>query len=153
MTNTLTHDLVITPAYDKRGEGYGQRSLDMTWYVKGSEGAIQFRLFTGWYPDIIPRTTVSDWSDWRTLNVKRHMDDLNAPMPADLGFHSHKPLYEGQSLMDGHCSILDGPCYYDGSGLNANKPFSILVHEGGEKLWEFLEGYYRETFTKAEVQP
>jgi hypothetical protein len=144
---SLERRFEITPAYDKRAEGYGQGSATMTFFVIGPLGAIQFKLMTGWYPGIIKKTTFTDWSDWAELRV-RDLGDLGKPMPMDLGYHSHAPHYEGQELMDGKCRILNGPCYYDGSGLNAEKPFSILVHEGSERLWEFLEMYYRDTFEK-----
>lgn len=144
----LRRDFQVRPAYDKRAEGYGQGCAEMTWYVIGPKGAIQFNLLTGWYPHIIKKTTFDDWSDWAELRV-RDPEPHDKPMPADLGYHSYTPMYEGQDLMTGECHLLKAPCYYDGSGLNANKPFSILVHEGGDRLWEFLEGYYYETFDKS----
>lgn len=147
MNSELKHEFKMTPAYDKRSEGYGQGCATMWFYVIGPLGAIQFSCMTGWYPRIIKKTTFDDWSDWGELMVGR-MEPHDSPMPSDLGYHSPKPKYDGQSLMSEDCSILHGPCYYDGSGLNANKPFSILVHEGSDRLWEFLDGYYRDTFEK-----
>lgn len=147
----LERKLEITPSWDKRDpdpkKNYGIGCVTMRWYVIGPKGAIQFVLMTGWYPHIIKKTTWNDWSDWGDLHVSVREGDR--PMPTDLGFHSPVPLYEGQTKMTDDCPVLGGPCYYDGSGLNADKPFSILVHEGGEKLWEFLEQYYAETFAKA----
>lgn len=143
----LTRKFEVYPAYDKRGEGYGQHCVTMRWLVIGPKGAIQFVLYTGWYPDVIPQTRWDDWSDWETLHVKHEASSSDLPMPCDLGYHSYVPHYEGQKPLTSHCHVLgDKPCFYDGSSLNAAKPFSILVHEGGEKLWEFLENYYRETF-------
>jgi len=139
-------EFTVEPAYDRRTEGYGQHCAEMRWVVKGQSGAIQFLLYTGWYPGMIPKTSWTDWSDWASLRVEKKSGCHDAPMPADLGYHSPTPRYEGQDRMSDECHILGGPCYYDGSGLNAAKPFSILIHEGGEKLWEFLEAYYHETF-------
>lgn len=145
----LTREITFRPAYDKRStdpnKNYGIGCVTMTWYVKGPLGAIQFQLLTGWYPHIIKKTSFEDWSDWGELRVN-DMQPHDKPMPSDLGYHSPKPLYEGQTLMQEDCPILGGPCYYDGSSLNADKPFSILVHEGGERLWEFLEKYYADKF-------
>lgn len=150
MSEELIRDFKVRPGYDKRSsdpsKNYGIGCAIMTWYVKGPKGAVQFSLMTGWYPHIIKKTTFDDWSDWAEMSVTMKPND--APTPADLGYHSPVPMYEGQTLMDEECPILKGPCYYDGSGLNAYKPFSILVHEGGDRLWEFLEHYYRETFDK-----
>ena len=148
---TLERRFEVTPAYDKQNadpaKNYGIGCATMGWYVIGPLGAIQFKLMTGWYPHIIKKTTFDDWSDWGEMTI--HMREHDEPMPSDLGYHSPIPRYEGQTPMDS-CSILNGPCYYDGSGLNASKPFSILVHEGGDRLWEFLEKYYHDTFEVAE---
>lgn len=146
---TLERKFEITPGYDKKAEGCGIGCATMHFYVIGVKGAIQFVLMTGWYPHIIKKTTFDDWSDWAELRITVQPDDK--PFPVDLGYHSRLPRYEGQAVMDGECHLLKGPCYYDGSGLNAHKPFSILVHEGSERLWEFLELYYYETFKEKDV--
>ena len=145
---SLERKFEVTPAYDKRSKGYGQGCATMTFYVIGEKGAIQFKLMTGWYPDTIKQTSHTDWSDWGELDIRR--EEHMVPMPMDLGYHSPTPRYESQTLMDENCFLLHGPCYYDGSGLNANKPFSILVHEGTEGLWKFLEMYYHDTFESEE---
>jgi hypothetical protein len=70
-----------------------------------------------------------------------------SPMPADLGYHSPIPHYEGQIVVDEHCKYLDGrPCYYDGSGLNALRVYNILLEKGSEGVWKELEEYYENTF-------
>lgn len=148
----LRDDLVrvfeVSPAYDKRAESggkYGQHCVDMLWLVKGELGVIQFRLFTGWYKGCVtPPGTV-----WREMRVVASgSKELSAPMPADIGYHSPKPMYEGQTEMD--CHVLPGgKCFYDGSGLNAMNYFAVLVHEGGEKLWEALEREYAQRFEGA----
>lgn len=69
------------------------------------------------------------------------------PMPAYLGYHSPKPMYEGQSAITHECEFLEGkPCYYDGSALNAGPVYERLVSEGSEGVWKALEAYYEETF-------
>lgn len=103
------------------------------------------------------------------------------PMPADIGYHSPKPMYEDQEPMGSKkavytpreptednpmtqniefvdtgtftpCPYLDGrPCYYDGSTLNAERYYEILLREGSEGLWKALDAYYRETFESEEV--
>lgn len=146
---TLERKFVVTPAYDKRDEGYGQGCATMWFYVIGPKGAVQFSCMTGWYPHVIKKTTLTDWSDWAELWV-RDLGPHDKSLPSDLGYHSPIPMYDGQSLISNKCDVLHGPCYYDGSGLNANKPFSILVHEGSDRLWEFLEMYYHDTFEREE---
>ena len=113
------------------------------------------------------------------------------PCPADLGYHSRVPMYEGHTaigsvkyntkqsveLYEGlikenllesmseeeklnilipertetgtftPCDYLDGaPCYYDGSGLNADRIYKILLTEGSDGVWRELEEYYEEIF-------
>ena len=140
----LTRELVIYPAYDHRPEGGGQHGVEMRWYVRGPKGVIQFVLYTGW-PKSIIATPDTPWDELYSSLDKGTVHD---PLPADLGYHSHVPMYEGQELMDNKCQILGGPCYYDGSGLNANRIFSILVHEGGEAVWAALEKEYAQRFAE-----
>lgn len=148
---TLERKFEVTPAYDKRSDGYGMGAATMRFYVIGPKGAVQFVFYTGWYCHTIKKTTFDDWSDWGEMQITRH--DGDNLIATDLGYHSLTPKYEGQSLMDRECHILKAPCYYDGSSLNASKPLSILIHEGSDRLWEFLEGYYRETFEEAADEP
>jgi len=71
---------------------------------------------------------------------------LFEPLPADLGYHSPNPMYDGQESM-GACQYLDGKtCYYDGSGLDAEEIYKVLVEKGSDAVWEELEKYYVETF-------
>ena len=45
------------------------------------------------------------------------------------------------------CEYCDGkPCYYDGSGLNANDAMYALVNGGDVALWSFLDAYYAHIF-------
>lgn len=45
------------------------------------------------------------------------------------------------------CPWLDGkPCYYDGSTLNAEPVFEILLKEGSAGVWRELREYYDRTF-------
>lgn len=49
--------------------------------------------------------------------------------------------------MSGECKhVKGGKCYYDGSGLNADRVFEILRREGSDGVWRELEEYYTETF-------
>ena len=45
------------------------------------------------------------------------------------------------------CEWLDGkPCYYDGSTLNAEPMFEILLREGSAGVWRELREYYDQVF-------
>ena len=126
----------------KPGEGgfHGKHGLDIRFVVKGQKGAIQFLLSTNWYPKDQEDSNVSLWSYERMVR---------GPLPVDLGYHSIVPMYEGQTAF-GPCDLLDGDiCYYDGSSLQAEKPYYILINAGEHALWKYLEGVYEYRFNGA----
>lgn len=169
---SLKRILEFTPAFDRRdpdpSKCYGIHGVQMRFVVKGPLGAVQFLLYTNWQ---LPHV--------RQECEKRGCGSycLNKPMAADLGYHSPAPRYEGQEpigstkvkWVDGKigerglkvpeseptgtftpCPYLDGkPCYYDGSGLNAERIFDVLTAEGDVGVWRELEAYYHETFAQA----
>ncbi len=169
-----------TPGWDKRDpdptKNYGIHCDERRMVLKGELGAVQYLTFLGTYP---PELGIPD----------------NKPTPADLGYHSPVPMYEGQEAVgsskavyetvipepdaeehhgmvqvgddlgfrreDGTvqvmkrvptgsfdpCPYLDGrPCYYDGSGLNAQRVYDVELQEGLEGVWSYLEDYYISTF-------
>jgi hypothetical protein len=136
--SALTRELVIRPAWDKRNpdpkKNYGIHCAGLCFYVKGPLGAVQFVMYTGWF---LPQNAESMSSE-RLRSVY--------PMAADLGYHSPKPRHKGQTLAQKDCEILHSPCYYDGSGLNAEPIMAKLIAEGSEAVWQALEAYYVETF-------
>lgn len=113
------------------GGSHGRHGMNISWLVIGKKGAVQFLVYTGWMPE----------------PGKRNYDKNQfPPMPADLGYHSKKPFYKGQTEMADKCIYIGCKCYYDGSGLNAEEPFRVLCNEGGDALWEYLERVYRAHF-------
>lgn len=137
------------PGYDKRAEStpgktYGVHGMDIVFFLRGEEGAIQFKMSTGWVP-WEPRP-VSDRPElW---GARYHQNDRLAgyPMAVDLGYHSNRPLYEGAYLLSNECPYIGGPCYYDGSGLSAEPVMVALIYDGEEAVWQLLVDYYRATF-------
>ena len=128
----------LTPAYDKRdpnpGKNYDVHGVNLRMVLKGKRGAVHFLLYTDWH---LP--SVRDW-----LEAKGYHND---PLPADVGYHSPVPMYEGQEPISEACEYLDGkPCYYDGSGLAAEDMFDTLTREGDAGVWRELEAYYERTF-------
>lgn len=75
---------------------------------------------------------------------------INGPMPADIGYHSPRPLQEYEEPdkpSQKSCEFLGGaPCWYDGSGANAQGVFDKFVAGGEEALWEEMERWYKMTF-------
>ena len=125
------------PAFDKRHpdpkKNYGIHGVEVKWLLTGDKGAVQFVLYTGW--------------NTKGVRAERHDEPAHAPMPTDIGYHSPVPMYEGQTVIQEECPYLnDRPCYYDGSGLNAERYFDILTDKGEDALWKALEAYYRARF-------
>ena len=119
------------------GKSHGQHGMDMIFMLKGSKGVIQFVAYTGW---------PADWQEFNYPPTQK-IDIL----PADLGYHSYEPQYEGQTSM-GKCSWLnDKECYYDGSGLQAYEAFKVFVSKGEEALWDLMEERYVDIFCQTEA--
>lgn len=136
----------LRPAYDKRdsdpSKNYGVHGVDLLFVLKGSKGAVQFLLYTNWHLSRVEEEFMNKYSSY---------GQFWKPMPADLGYHSLKPLYEGQISYD-DCLWLDGkPCYYDGSGLNAERIWKVLLEEGSDGVWRELEEYYKSVFSEEEA--
>jgi hypothetical protein len=116
---------------------YGISTMRMVFYVKGPKGVIQWMIGTEW--GIKP---VRDHLE----NFAHHRHEFRAPTGWDLGYHSLTPHYEGQTIQDKDCKVLGAPCYYDGSGLNADDLIEGFLAGGTDWLWPKLEEYYACTF-------
>jgi len=122
------------------GGSHGRHGLTITFISKGDQGAVQFVLYTNWEPQYVNESSIG----CREIREWQSNGDV---LPADLGYHSKVPQYDGQESR-GDCQWLDGAqCFYDGSGLNANDAMYALVNGGDKALWEFLDGYYCHVFS------
>lgn len=127
--------VTMSPAFDKRHtdpkKNYGIHGVDLRMVLKGPRGATQFLLYTGWH---LPHVESE-------LELKPC--GLSRPLPADRGYHWSEPRYEGQTSQK--CDLLPGGiCYYDGSGLNAEPLYHLLLTKGSEGVWKDLEDYYND---------
>jgi hypothetical protein len=143
----LIREITIEPAFDKRStdpnKNYGIHGCNLRFVLKGPLGAVQFLLMTNWQ---LPHVTEEFLK--RPVQDETHLRCFYLPLPADLGYHSPKPTYKGQKSM-GPCEYLDGkPCYYDGSGLNAEPVYERMLKEGSKGVWAELEDYYKSTFER-----
>lgn len=136
------------PAFDKRNPdpkiNYGIHGVEIVWILKGDKGAIQFVVYTNWHlpgvqKELIRKCKGGSFGEFPYCTLK--------PQPADVGYHSPAPQYEGQNSLTDSCDLLGGkPCYYDGSGLQAEDVFRVLVEQGGEAVWKELEDRYVRLF-------
>jgi hypothetical protein len=115
------------------GSSHGQHGMDLLFLLIGDKGAIQFVVYTMWMID-------PDFCRYSSANK------IMPPMAADIGYHSPKPMYEGQASMGNDCPWIDGECFYDGSSLQAEEVFKVFRASGEEALWELLEERYRDWF-------
>lgn len=125
-----------SPAWDKRDpdpkKDYGIHGMELRFVLIGSKGATQFLVYTNW---VLPQNC-KPWDEM----VKAH---LLQPMPADVGYHAYVAQREGQQPISQSCEYLGGkPCYYDGSGLQAEELFDIFVAEGEDAVWAWLRKRY-----------
>lgn len=154
MSEKLIREIIIAPSWDKRdpnpSKNYGIHGCNMSFYVKGETGAIQFVIYTNWHLPHVQKELIEGCKGSKTEYSGCHFCRLE-PMPADIGYHSPVPHYEGQEPMSKACELLGGkPCYYDSSTLNAKRYFDIMVEKGSDALWEALEEYYNDVFNKEE---
>lgn len=132
----LERIVTMRPAFHRVHEdpkkNYGVGSVSLRMVLKGPLGAVQFLLLTNWY---LPQTHA--W--WGSRGIKPGLECV----PADKGYHWTTPQYEGQEPMD--CDLLPGgKCYYDGSGLNADELYQVLLKEGSDGVWRELEEFYHD---------
>ena len=139
-----------SPAWDKRHEdptkNYGIHGMELRFVLKGPETATQFVLYTNWL--LKHNQEAQD----RVLAPSPHL--LCHPLPADLGYHSLRPVYSEHQLADETCPYLDGrPCYYDGSALRALDLYWRFVAEGDVIVWRELESEYWDVVHRAAILP
>ena len=137
----LKREIHISPAFDKRSsdpsKNYGIHGVELCFILKGEQGAIQFVIYTNW---MLPH--VREEYDLKTNHHLCH------PIPADIGYHSRTPKYEGQKSLTDDCTVIGGACYYDGSGLQAEDVFNIMVEKGGDAMWAEMEDRYNQLFNR-----
>lgn len=110
---------------------HGRHGMSLRFLLVAEEGATQFLMYT------------SDWLPTFEPFGAQRGETFHGPMAACLGHHWTRPLYEGESGGD-PCEYLHGaPCFYDGSGLNAEPVMKRFFVEGFDGVWDELEQYHR----------
>lgn len=145
--NKFQRDIIIEPGFDRRNsdpkKNYGVHGCQVRFLLKGDLGTVQFLCFTDWLPKNVQEERMGKGT---TSSVTQEVVG-EQPMGADLGYHSPKPMYKGQKVIDEKCAHLGGvPCYYDGSALAAERIRDIMLERGSDGVWEAMETYYTATF-------
>lgn len=130
----------ITPAFDKRSpepsKNYGIHNCEMFMVLKGELGAIIFSMNTGWdlehvHEELAAKTQLRNW--WKKGIAVCYCSPV--PMNDDQKDHGRK-----------NCDWLGCTCYGDCGYAMSDEPYRILVEQGSDKVWEWLENYYKQTF-------
>jgi len=129
----------ISAAFDRRhkdpSKDYGIHGCNIHFILIGEKGAITFLLYTNWYLPHVAK------------EFKYQLDHTGCtPIPADIGYHSPYPMYEGQKPREEICQYIGVPCYSDGSSLDADAYYEELVEKGSKGLWKKMIKYYKERF-------
>lgn len=151
----LEESVQFVPGYncsDKSMRGHGVHGMEVRWYLRGPKGGAQFVIYSGWIPGKLqPGHGLSPAGDY-SWECYLHNGELRYPAGADVGYHAKFPQWEGQEPIQDDCAITGGPCYYDGSGLRAEKLARRFAHEGEQVIWDELEDVYGDiTIRKSEA--
>lgn len=140
--NGFVRRIEFEPGYDcmtALGEEAGRRchgrhGMNVRFLLIGEEGAVQFLMYASdWLPGSIEHG-----------HTRRDLPLMGA-MAADLGHHWLRPVYEGEESHGSKCEYLaDAPCFYDGSGLNADPLLVAFFDSGPDAVWEYLTAYWFE---------
>lgn len=144
-------EITFHEAWDKRDPNpsinCGIHGVEIRFVLKGKLGAVQFVIYTNW---MLPEVT----KERKPRYIGKILQDVDLyflyPIPADLGYHSHKPMYDGQEKSTEDCPYIGGSCYYSGSGLGAGPVYDVLLREGSDGVWRELKGYYKRIFIDKE---
>jgi len=124
----FTRIVVFEPGYNDPTTGphsYGRHGMQLRFLLVGPLGATTFLMFTPFVPGTIAHGSIEN----------------GHTMAADLGHHWATPTYEGESTYE--CEYIPGGmCYYDGSGLRADRALTVFVEDGIDALWALLRSEY-----------
>lgn len=135
---TFERIVKIAPAFDKRNpqpsKDYGIHNAEMYMVLKGALGAVIFSMSTGWFLPHVHDELVAKGSEIK-------------PRGMAVAYCSPKPMSESQAdYGKENCDWLGCTCYGDVSYLISDEVLNILITEGSEQVWKWLENYYNETF-------
>ena len=147
MAETLERIFRVLPAYDcigvqpcvhgsercipGTGGSHGRKSAEMHLTVRGPDAEITLVISTGWDLPTVPA-------------YHRGRE----PRGAFVEFHTARPRYEGQdrgeARPDGTCRDW-AACYLDTGYTMSDEPTALLIAEGSDAVWAWLENLYDET--------
>jgi hypothetical protein len=157
----MEHRILFRPASDKTDpdphKDYGVHDLELFFQVEGDKGIVEFQLGTNWYQNhIMERRCEHLKKDiWKgePNHLVRHFIE---PFPADLCYYSLETIDGDDFYWETGTSLAfnNAPCYYgykyfeddDHDVVAKDHLYQILLEQGDEAMWKYLEEYYHEVF-------
>lgn len=122
------------------GGSHGRHNAEMHLTVRGPDAEVTLVISTGWDLPTVPAYQ----------RISRRMD---YPRGAFVELHTARPRYDGQDggkpPPDGTCKNW-AACYVDTGYTMSDEPTALLVQEGSEAVWAWLETLYDTTQTEIE---
>lgn len=133
-------EILVEPGHairETRGDGsnYGIHSMGIRFLLHGPAATVQFLMWTGLVPELVPGPY---GERWRSSEF--------GVMAADLGYHADAAQYDGHEDWGRmKCDYrASGECFYDGSGLAAERLLGIALMDGHGGVFAALQDYYDE---------
>jgi len=138
--------VVFTPAYDKRTNNpktnAGIASVEIHFVLKGPKGAVHFSIMTDWF---LPKNQ-KELRVGPFFSLTRAGEKVK-PMGMGVGYHSLKPMWEGQKKRQ--CNWLGGEAYCDSSSLIGDEWVEkSLLPGGSDEVWKQLKKEYDRHFRR-----
>lgn len=112
-----------------RGASHGRNAATLFMTLRSEVAEVTLEVGTGWdRPETPARYRLTD-----------------GPRPGCVAFHSSMPQYEGHEPQGSTCDLWSA-CYGSTAFTLADEPTRLLVCEGSDAVWVWLEAQYRETF-------
>lgn len=118
----------------------GRHVAELHMILRSQRAEVVLILGTGWN---LPETPPA----MRYSTVHRDL-----PSGLAVEFHSADPQYDGHEARDGECDRW-GTCYTDHGYSMSDQPAELLVRQGTDAVWEWLEWAYRDRFGPPPVGP
>lgn len=145
----FTREVTVTPAYDctrvqpcvhggeqcaaKGPYNHGKREAEMRLALITDNAEVSLVVRTGWW---LPETVTS---------LRHNLDTMGAW----LSWHSPKEIPGTEAIYTRdpeRCQRSWAECWADMSGLASHEGARLLVTEGTDAVWTWLEGMYHEVF-------
>jgi hypothetical protein len=152
MTQKFERSVKITPAFDQRSQGHGIGGCDLIMSLKGKTGIVYFSLATNWQLPHVTKGMLQETLNWQGSLTSVELETHFLPSPIERGYHSPVPVTLGQKYTRLTCHHFPGvtPCYCDSGCIIAEEVYKILLTEGSEGVWKYLEEYYKKVFSAVE---